>query len=159
MHHQHFFRRDAMELGQRAHRLAGTIREGLRQQQPEARARPRSTGQAVKARLAGEVDPQLGGQPLTKPKPGVVPGFGMLGAGVAEADDQAQDSLHGEKSALVGLLGLLLGLFLGHRSNRRRSRLFLDRATHGQDGRHHGVLALVQDDFDAGRQRDMGNVQ
>jgi hypothetical protein len=34
MHHQHFSRLDAVEVRQRPHRLAGTVHEGLRHQQP-----------------------------------------------------------------------------------------------------------------------------
>jgi hypothetical protein len=94
MHHQHFGRLDAIETRQRLHRLAGTVHEGLRHQQPEVRAGDaRLADQAVVARFAAEGCAEFARQALTKPKPGVVPGFSVFGPGVAEPDDQAQCGL------------------------------------------------------------------
>jgi hypothetical protein len=80
-------RLNAIETRQRSHRLAGSVHEGLGHQQPHAVAAGVGR-QAMKAGFLAEGSSQFAGQALTKPKPGVMPGFSVLTAGIAEADDK-----------------------------------------------------------------------
>ena len=47
-------------------------------------------GPALEAAFLAEGNTKLARQALTKPKPGVVPGFGVFGPGVTEADHETQ---------------------------------------------------------------------
>ena len=80
---------DAVETRQRAHCLTRAVHEGLWHQQPDA-SLACIGDQTVKAGFVREAHAELIGEPLTKPKPGVVPGFGVFGPRIAEADDETQ---------------------------------------------------------------------
>src|SRR5690606_32589469 len=80
---------DAVEARQRADGLAGAVHEGLWHQQPHA-GFARIGDQTVETGFEREVRAERVGEPLTKPKPGVVPGFGIFGARIAETDDQTR---------------------------------------------------------------------
>src|SRR5471032_2048183 len=90
VHHQHFVRRDLVETGQSADRLAGAVHKRLRLQQPHFLAGDGRLGeQRIEAALALQARAgQAVGQIVDQPEAGVVAGLFVFGAGIAEADDQ-----------------------------------------------------------------------
>ena len=127
---QRFFRLDLPVAQRRGDRLAAEVHERGRLQQPH--------------RLAGDVDlgglaeqlaisspkraPSLVGERVHKPEPGVVPGPGVFGSGIAQPDDEAQAShragTHARRAGAAGagaparrrlLLGVVLLGDLGRR--------------------------------------------
>src|SRR5471030_2760851 len=90
VHHQHFVRRDLVETGQSADRLAGAVHKCLRFQQPHFLASDSRLGdQRIEAALALQARAgQAVGEIVDQPEAGVVAGLFVFGAGIAEADDQ-----------------------------------------------------------------------
>src|SRR5690606_17080881 len=75
----------------RRDRLAGEVHEGRRLQQPDIATADASLGDLAE-QLAVQSEPRarLFRQRVNKPEPGVVPGPGVFGTGIAQPDDEAQ---------------------------------------------------------------------
>src|SRR3990172_6576360 len=108
--HQHPPGRYLVIPGERGDRVAAVVKEGGGPQQPNLRARdgaPADVG--AEARLVLEPRVRAGKQRLQKTEPGVVPGFRILRARVAQADDQGDYLVHSD-GANQGYLPSFLGV-------------------------------------------------
>jgi len=78
-------------VGQRRAKVAAAeVHEGRRLEQHQVLPGDRQLrGLAVELGFQAETRAASGCEGVNKPEPGVVPGSGMFGPGVAEADDQA----------------------------------------------------------------------
>ena len=86
---QDFLGRDLVEARQRRDRLAGEVHEGLRLQQPDAATlHVGARHQAVIAALGHQLHAQRAGDGVDPPEAGVVARGFVLGARVAEADEE-----------------------------------------------------------------------
>lgn len=92
VHDKHLRRLDAIKLRECAHRLPGMIHESCRHQQPQIRF-SYIRGPTLEAAFLAEGNAQFARQSLTKPKPGVMPGSGILGPGVTETNDETNAAL------------------------------------------------------------------
>src|SRR3990172_6741206 len=106
--HQHPPGRYLVIPGERGDRVAAVVKEGGGPQQPNLRARdgaPADVG--AEARLVLEPRVRAGKQRLQKTEPGVVPGFRILRARVAQADDQGDYLVHSDGANQVYLPSFL----------------------------------------------------
>src|SRR5690606_17525133 len=88
---QHLLRLDLPVAQGRHHRLAGQVHEGGRLEQAQvlpARADP--GGLAEQLGFQAEAGAGAFRQGVQKPEPGVVPGSGVFGTGIAQSDDESQ---------------------------------------------------------------------
>jgi hypothetical protein len=105
--HQDLRRQDPVEQGERGDRLAGAVHVGAGLQQPKLAAMVAQPRQfAVELALGAEGRTGRAGDRIDEPEAGVVPRALVLGADVAEADDQP------DRAAGVG----------GHQKKARRCR-------------------------------------
>ena len=83
------FRLQPVEFHQTSQRLSAAVHERRRFQQPDTvTANVNFRDLAVKAFFRGKHHAMLPHQCVNKPKPGIVPGFGIFRAGIAEARNQ-----------------------------------------------------------------------
>ena len=88
--HQHLLGLDLVVRQRAQDRQATAVHVGRGAQQPEDRARHARLGDlGVQLAVQRKRHAQVGGQGIDEPEPGVVPGSGMLGTGIAQPDDEA----------------------------------------------------------------------
>lgn len=149
----------------RADALSALVHERLRFQQPHGVARDRRPRDlAFEASVESERRTRALGQRVDKPKPGVMPGSGILRSGVAEPDDQSEGSFLAQARApspgsAPGLIAVSFRVAVSVRLRRLIVTFFITFFRFGCDTRnlhrHHGLsrvpAARECGDFDAFR--------
>lgn len=93
--HQHGFRLDLVEAGERGHRLAGEVHVGVRDEQPHILAiHLDAGGVAEELGLFAQADVVPACQLLHIPGARIVAGLGIFGAGITQPDNQFDLTCH-----------------------------------------------------------------
>jgi hypothetical protein len=146
-----------VKIGQRRHRLAGAVHESGRLQQPKLA----TTGRlAKKLGLQGERGLQLVSQLVDEPETDIVPGGGIFLARITEADDEAR-WIHGWKNEMAAG-GKMPAAANAARGRKLRGGSFAfsgsSAAVLGNDADQDRVIGAMLNQFDTGRQRELGGV-